>query len=122
MKRVLHVDDDEAYRILVTEYLRIHFQIEVESASSGHEARRKIEELSQQSAGYDLIISDLVMPDGDGNELFQYVNAYSKQSHFIFLTNSPHQVRICDPTIFYCILEKTELRSLREKVELAICD
>lgn len=115
MIKILHVDDDEAYRSLVADYIDNYFKLKVESATSGNAAKEKI-----KAQTYQLIISDLSMPDGDGNELFRFVNLNSPKSFFIFLTNSPHQVRAMDPNIFYCVIEKTEIRRLREKIELAI--
>lgn len=116
MTKILHVDDDESFRHLVAEYVKNYFHITIDSVTSGNEAKKKINEGHR----YQLIISDLMMPDGNGNELFQFVNIHLSQAYFIFLTNSPHLVRVSDPNIFYCVIEKTEMRRLREKIELAI--
>lgn len=116
MTKILHVDDDESFRHLVSEYIKNYFGIPIDSVTSGNEAKKRID----GGRRYQLIISDLMMPDGNGNELFQFVNDRLFQTYFIFLTNSPHLVQVSDPNIFYCIIEKTEMRKLREKIELAI--
>jgi CheY-like chemotaxis protein/curved DNA-binding protein CbpA len=64
-KRVLVVDDDEATVALLRKIL-IAEQWQVETASSGRQALAKI-----CPGNYDLIISDLNMPDVNGVELYQ---------------------------------------------------
>jgi len=65
-KKILVVDDDEHIRYLLEELLESE-GFEVDSAVNGHAAV----ELCKKS-NFDLIITDIMMPDMDGLELLMY--------------------------------------------------
>ncbi len=62
--RILHVEDDEDLRMLLAR-LVTSLEIDLQGAATLGEARRLIDEHR-----YDLAIIDLMLPDGDGSELF----------------------------------------------------
>lgn len=67
MKRILLVDDEEAIRSMVRVVLKADDREFVE-ASNGTEAQKILE-----GSSFDLIISDVIMPDCDGIELVMMI-------------------------------------------------
>jgi CheY-like chemotaxis protein len=63
MKKLLIVEDDEILAQLMKEILKAEFEVEV--ARDGVEGLERIKQ-----NGYDVIISDLKMPQMDGKELY----------------------------------------------------
>jgi two-component system, NtrC family, response regulator PilR len=83
MAHILVVDDERS----ICELLEITFRKEghrVEVALSGESARRKIE-----SQIFDIVISDIRMPDATGVELLQYCKELSPSSYFLLITGVP---------------------------------
>ena len=81
MPRCLLVDDDAEIRMLVIDYLR-NFQIDVESVADAAGARR----LFERDARFDLVLLDLMLPDGDGLELCRWLRQKSPELPIIMLT------------------------------------
>ena len=71
--RVLIVDDEMSIRIAIGRYLRRCGYV-VEEAESGAEALRVVE----QKPPFDLILSDLRMPDMDGPQLLEALRAIGR--------------------------------------------
>jgi len=83
MARLLIVDDEES----LCQLLEIAFRREgheVEAVSSGETAKKKIE-----ARIYDLIISDIRMPDVTGIELLEHARNTRSPAAFIFITAVP---------------------------------
>ena len=83
MARLLIVDDERS----LCQLLEIAFRKKghlVETVSSGQAAKKKIE-----SQVYDLIISDIRMPDLTGIELLQYAHETHNPAGFILITAVP---------------------------------
>src|SRR5579863_2638069 len=83
MAHLLIVDDERS----ICELLEISFRKEghkVETASNGEAARRKL-------AGglFDIVVSDICMPDMDGVELLRYCKEISPAAVFILITGVP---------------------------------
>ncbi|PKN19437.1 MAG: sigma-54-dependent Fis family transcriptional regulator [Deltaproteobacteria bacterium HGW-Deltaproteobacteria-6] len=78
--RILVVDDKASFRFLVTEFLA---DAGYQSAGAGS-ADEALQELARLP--YDLIISDLVMPDADGIELLRTVHRRWPELPFILIT------------------------------------
>ncbi len=70
-ERLLLVEDEAGVRELVVRVLRKH-GYQVFAAANGAEARRLFE---RQQGGLDLILSDMVLPDGNGVDLVQEILA-----------------------------------------------
>jgi two-component system response regulator PilR (NtrC family) len=83
MAHLLVVDDERS----ICELLEITFRKEghrVEVASSGEAARRKIE-----SQIFDIIISDIRMPDSSGVDLLKFARETTPSSVFLLITGVP---------------------------------
>lgn len=80
-RRVLLVDDNTLIQRSFSRVLRTHH---IEVASSGREA---IERLSRDT-DFDIIICDLHMPDGTGQDVFEYLQAHQAElaERMVFLT------------------------------------
>lgn len=78
---VLIVDDNEDFITFMRDSLRLYFS--VQSAANGREAWQLIPELMP-----DLIVSDLMMPEMDGNELCRWVKTDKRTENipFVLLT------------------------------------
>lgn len=68
MKKILVVDDDKGIGEVITEYLSANENYEVTYTSSGTEALKMLNDI-----GYDLLITDLLMPEVNGIELTEFV-------------------------------------------------
>lgn len=83
MTRLLIVDDEKS----ICQMLEIAFRKNghlVETVSSGHAAKKKIE-----TQVYDLIISDIRMPDVSGIELLEHARTTRNPASFILITAVP---------------------------------
>lgn len=78
--RILIVDDNADLRVILEEYLRDD-ETEVEGASNGRQA------LAKHGQGpYDLIITDLNMPEVTGMEMIKTIRAENDVTEFIIIT------------------------------------
>ena len=83
MAHILVVDDERS----ICELLEITFRKEghrVEVAFDVENARRKM-----QSSIFDIVVSDIRMPDGTGVELLQFCKEISPSSYFLLITGVP---------------------------------
>ncbi len=83
MAHILVVDDERS----ICELLEITFRKEghrVEVALNGESARRKL-----SSQIFDIVISDIRMPDTTGVELLQFCKEISPSSYFLLITGVP---------------------------------
>ena len=83
MAHILVVDDERS----ITELLEISFRKEghkVDVASNGESAMRRL-----ASQIYDIVVSDIRMPDMDGVELLRYCKEVSPATTFILITGVP---------------------------------
>lgn len=81
--RILYVDDDHEFQTLVTAKLKQHFGVTVDLASSGNEAIA----LLTESQGFDLVIADYQMPDGDGADVYNFMVSRNIPGLFILFTS-----------------------------------
>ena len=72
-KRILIVEDNKELRYLMSQYLAKYYVIE--EASDGIEALKKLED-----SYFDLIITDVMMPNMDGNELCRRIKGNAEYS------------------------------------------
>jgi two-component system, NtrC family, response regulator PilR len=83
MAHLLVVDDERS----ICELLEISFRKEghkVDTASSGEAAKRRL-----ASQIYDIVVSDICMPDMDGVELLRYCKEISPATKFVLITGVP---------------------------------
>ena len=69
--RILVVDDDQAMRQLLVDYLSGHGLI-VDSAATGAQAQAAV-----QATQYDMVLLDLGLPDGDGKQVISEIRNWS---------------------------------------------
>ncbi len=83
--RVLVVDDEKEFVDSVIRHLkREGFQ--PESATNGIRACRKMKALEAQNAYYDLLITDVVMPEMDGITLMEWAHKFYPKTSVIVVT------------------------------------
>jgi DNA-binding NtrC family response regulator len=81
-KRILIVDDEARVLFIMSTALRkLDANLQVETANNGRQA---VQEISQQH--YDLIITDLRMPDMSGVELTETIRALNPDTTVIWIT------------------------------------
>src|SRR6202041_3505730 len=83
MAQLLIVDDERS----ICELLEISFRKQghkVEVATNGEAAKRRL-----ASQMFDIVVSDICMPDMDGVELLRYCKEVSPDSTFILVTGVP---------------------------------
>ncbi|GAB4368963.1 MAG: response regulator [Calditrichia bacterium] len=81
--RVLIVDDEENIREVLSSYL-VNMNYEVVTAVDGQDALNKY-----KKGEFDLIISDLLMPNVDGLELLKQIRSLDKEVIFLMITGYP---------------------------------
>lgn len=81
--RVLVVDDEENIREVLSNYLE-SMNYDVQTAEDGQDALNKY-----RKGDFDLIISDLLMPNVDGLELLKRVRDMDKDVIFLMITGYP---------------------------------
>jgi DNA-binding NtrC family response regulator len=81
--RVLVVDDEENIREVLSNYLE-SMNYEVQTAEDGQDALDKY-----RKGEFDLIISDLLMPNIDGLELLKRIRNIDKEVIFLMITGYP---------------------------------
>ena len=81
--RVMVVDDEENIRDVLSSYLT-SLGYAVETANDGEDALSKF-----RRGGFDLIISDLLMPTVDGLELLKKIREQDKDVIFLMITGYP---------------------------------
>ncbi len=81
--RVMVVDDEENIREVLSNYLE-SMNYEVDTAEDGQDALNKF-----SKGNFDLIISDLLMPNIDGLELLKRIRNIDKEVIFLMITGYP---------------------------------
>ncbi|MBX2996101.1 MAG: response regulator [Bdellovibrionaceae bacterium] len=109
-KRVLIVDDVEGFRA----YLRLKISgtfpgIQITEAQSGIVASVEL-----RKNDFDVVISDLRMPDGDGLWLHYFMEQYYTQVPLLFFTSSTESV---PQTVHRKIFAKEEVRELLSELK-----
>ena len=77
---ILLVDDDNMFRLSLRDLIE-EKGYPVSEAADGEEALRQLE-----ARDFDLVITDILMPDSDGFELLQYLNKRPKPVKVIVIT------------------------------------
>ncbi|HET7269759.1 MAG TPA: response regulator transcription factor [Rubrobacter sp.] len=82
MTRVLLVEDHALFREALASLLAHHPQMEVDQAGTLGEARQKLR-------GIDVVVLDIVLPDGDGIDLISELRACNSGASVLVLSASP---------------------------------
>lgn len=72
IKRILIVDDEPEFVKTIRRHLRREGFVP-ESACDGKDARQKISDAARNGVPYDLVITDVIMPDVGGMELLKWI-------------------------------------------------
>jgi response regulator RpfG family c-di-GMP phosphodiesterase len=83
MAKVLVVDDEKALRATLTEFLREGGH-EVDAAEGAGAAETLL-----QSKGFDVVLSDLILPDLNGDALLAKIKAAAPRAQVILMTGEP---------------------------------
>ena len=84
MKRILIVDDDVTFALMLATWLGKR-GFETETAANIEAARRRIADAEQMA--YDLVLSDMRLPDGDGTDLLEWLARQAPQLPVIVMTS-----------------------------------
>ena len=104
MQRILLIDDDENVRSILSMLLnKIGYDVEV--AENGEKGIK----LFDMMGDFDLIISDIRMPNMDGNEVARYIrNSDKSGATLIAITGFPEEVQ---PEVFdYTLIKPFSLK------------
>lgn len=80
--KILVVDDEELLREVLSETFAM-YGATVDSAGSGNQAYEKV-----KNNHYDVVITDIRMPDGDGISLLKNINELSKPHPKLFVSSA----------------------------------
>ncbi|MCL4220436.1 MAG: response regulator [Phycisphaerales bacterium] len=124
-RRILVADDHPKIRKVISELMRSKGAV-VETAGSGDEAIAHVESTMRDDAPrFDLVISDIQMPDRNGYEVFSAARKASAQTRVILMTGfgyDPHHsiVRASQEGLQAVIFKPFELEVLLEQVRKAL--
>lgn len=114
-KSILVVDDNSLILEILNEVLR-NENLKVECCVTTQEAINQL-----QGAQYDIVLADLIMPDGSGEELYKWASSHlSREPDFVFMSGDKKRVRNLRSTLASAaIIEKpfepTELLRVLQK-------
>ncbi len=115
--RILVVDDDEMVRMLLHKALKIQ-GYEVDLAGTFHEALEKLALLH-----YDLILTDINLPDISGEELLVFCKTNYKSTEVILITGAPQldgAIQDIKKGAFDYLAKPIALEKLYERVNAAL--
>jgi len=78
---LLVVDDDELIRALLAKALQSEGFARIQTAASAKQAREELAKF-----GFDVVVTDISMPDGDGIELMQWAKEHTPGASWMVLT------------------------------------
>jgi DNA-binding NtrC family response regulator len=118
MARLLIIDHEESLCQMLEIVFRKNGHV-VETVTSGQAAKEKIE-----SQAYDVIISEIRMPDVTGIELLEFARATKSRAPFILMTAHPSMETAIDAVNLgayrYVIKTESLVEELRSIVEGAL--
>jgi DNA-binding NtrC family response regulator len=119
LRRILLVDDDTHVLFVLQETLAtLGDRYEIATAQNGQSALARIRE-----AHFDLVITDLRMPDIDGVELTEAIRALSPTTGVIWMTAYDCRTLTTDATrleVFRCLDKPLEIDEIRDTVREAL--
>ena len=120
MRSVLVAEDSEFLRLLLKRILHLA-GCEVQLAVDGREALR-----IWKTRSFDLVVTDLVMPNNDGLELIREIRSQGSAAKIIAISggsslDSTHFLEVAKKLgADYCLLKPITLTEMLETVELAL--
>jgi DNA-binding NtrC family response regulator len=117
---ILIVDDEERILFVLERALRtLDDHLGVETASTAKDA---LHLMGQQT--YDLVVSDLVMPDMDGVELTERIRELSADSAVVWMTAygcKSFESEAERLEVYRCVEKPLEIKMFRDVVRQAMC-
>ena len=118
-KRILIIDDEVNVLFVMHDALaRLGDEVEIVTAQGGHEAMRKA-----IAAPFDLIITDLRMPDLDGVELTRAIKTLNPDTVVIWMTAYGYH-EVSDTAarlmVYRCLDKPVEVAEIRRIVQEAL--
>lgn len=89
IQSVLILDDDPIQRELLASHLRRRGVPQILTAADGREAKRQI---AAHGATFDVILSDLNMPDFDGIEFLMFLDEQKLRAALVFISGASKPV------------------------------
>jgi DNA-binding NtrC family response regulator len=119
-KRVLVADDESVVRTLISRLLKSD-QIDLTSCATVTDAIREI-----RSGDFDLVISDLRLPDGDGVQIVEAYRSVSAKGQVMVITGSltPEEKirRIHKMGAYDCLMKPFDVNELKMRVNRLLDD
>ena len=106
--RILIVDDEAYLLDLMKEILLSEGDFDITTTISGKEAM----DLITRDGSYDLVISDIRMPEVDGMQLYDFLKSKHLESRVLIVTADPHAEDVAQ------FLKKNRVKYLRKPFEL----
>jgi CheY-like chemotaxis protein len=123
--RILVVDDMELVRKMLTSALK-KAGYEVDAAQDGVEAQKKYEQAMEAKIPFDLVITDLTIPGGQGGEeLARHLLAFDPDARIIVssgYSDSPVMSRYRDFGFVGCIAKPYSMSNLRQTIREVLAD
>ena len=109
--RVLFVEDNEDFRTITTNFFRTRFDFNLTVAHCGNEAIQFL-----NGTNFDLIVTDYFMPNGDGEDILNYLHVHKIEIPVIIFSGGGYHESIFDHPKLFIMVEKPST----EKLSLAI--
>ena len=120
MMSVLIVDDEDFIReLLREEMLELGIASAIEAACI-EEAKVILENITDQTEQFDLIISDYSMPGGHGGTLLRYLYERNLSPYFVMFTSSSHLDLPATDQNFLGVIQKPNFHELVALIESKI--
>ena len=113
---ILIVEDDDLLREIYVEKLVDDFDFEVLTARTGHEGIK----ICSQVSDIDLIISDINMPDGTGQDLLKYLEKYDYNIPLVFFSSNLDPIIETSYEPFLGIIDKNQFSLLSSLIRSQI--
>ena len=110
--------DDNNINLKVLSHTLDHWKIKYLSSDSAHKALAMISQAHVENQPFDIIITDMMMPEMNGNELAKLIKSDSRNqlTKIILLSsmqlNSNQEAVSVDESLFHCVLSKPVKQSL----------
>jgi len=117
-EKILVVEDDDLARRMLWQFLSEQ-GYQVEMASDGEAALELL-----QTHAFDLVLSDLLMPNGDGNQLLAQIRARSPRTRVILMSGN---FTLAPVSLFYrhadgYVLKPIDLEKLLDKIRTTLTE
>jgi CheY-like chemotaxis protein len=114
--KILYVEDNSSFRELVNVVLRIQLHHDVAFAYDG----RMAAEMIKEDPNYDLIITDVGMPNMDGNRFIEEIARIHAPIPIAVLTADPASLKTSLPNVMG-VFDKMNIVNMKKMFEDIVC-